>query len=505
MTDTVRKWFILMSTGIMIMLVNLDMTIVNLSLAEISLFFNASINSAQWIIVGYLLSTALSFIIFGKLADNFGRKRIFLVGVVLFTFSSLLAGLTNNFPLLIMARFVQGLGFAASLGLSVILIVSAFPSNKKGYAVGLAITITGLSQAIGPTIGGIVLQHLNWHWIFLLNVPLGIISFIGSLLFLPKDASVNSNGFPIQFYNSFLFLCGLGLVLFSLNQASVLSWSEFLSLLFIGFVILFLFIHNCFNSEKPLVDLELLVNHNYLCIVLLRFFFMIAMSSLLFIIPLYLQNILNYSPIKSGGVLLIMTFFVAISSPITGKLLDAIGFIHFFWSSFVFMFISALLMLQYDDHISLLSLSGALICFGLAVGIHNPSSMNGVLLQIPKDKYGTGVGMFFTFAMIGATLGIALTGWLMHVFSKIYIDRSTIFVTRLPENLHNQILKAATGTVNIKDIHLSNDQFYLYKNIILSAFIHGFHAALMALAFIMFLSILLAWKLKRRLLMIKVL
>lgn len=485
-----------MATGIMIMLVNIDMTIVNLALADIAKFFNANLNQMQWVIGGYLLATALSFIIFGRMADHWGRKKIFLLGVSLFTFASLLAGVTDNLGILIVARFIQGLGFAATLGLSIILIVSAFPEQQKGFATGMAVTISGLSQAIGPTLGGVILQYSSWHWIFLINVPLGVLSFILTAALVSKDLQ-NTKTLPFNFFEIFLFIGGLGLILCSINQASTISWKLILISLIVGALLLIVLTKNAQRKNNALIDVSIFSNRAYFLIITLRLMFMIMMSSLLFILPLYLQNMLNFSPLHTGLLLLIMTGLVAIMSPITGKFLDKIGFFPFLRASFVLALVATLVMFNYQATVSFFTLTISFVAFGMAIGIHTTSSINGAMTQIDKAKSGQAMGGFFTAAMIGATTGVAISGLFINLISKRVLSAEISGLNGISSNDLAELIRAANGTANIHQIGINHFEISTYQEFIHHAFIYAFRVELLFLSLLMVAAIVLSLRLKR--------
>lgn len=447
------------------MLVNLDMTIVNLALAKIGDYFHADMNQMQWIISSYLLATAMAFLIFGRLADSLGRRRIFILGVALFTLSSLFAGLTHNLIMLIISRFIQGLGFAATLGLSIVLIVSAFPPAKKGFATGMAITITGFAQAIGPTTGGIILQHLNWHWIFLINVPLGIFSLIMTILFVKKDL-INVKKPSFNIYNAFLFLGGIAILLLAINEINLLNWKITLIGILWGILLLIMFIKNCQKNPDSLIDFAIIQNKNYLYAVAIRFIFMVIFASLLFLLPLYLQNILNYSAQNSGIILLTMTALVFVASPITGKILDRFGFIYPVTISLLLAFASLGFMLFFHVSTSMPILITGFMLFGLAIGVHTPSSIYAALNSIAPTQHATAIGWFFTIAMSGSITGVAISSTIMNSFSH-----------RFPVSLQG----VANGSVNINHLNLTPMQIYQYRLPAYHTFLQAFHAEIIIL------------------------
>ncbi len=494
-----NKWLTLFSTGIMILLVNLDMTIINLALPEISAYFKANMNQAQWIIASYLLATTLSFIVFGRLADHWGHKKIFLFGTILFTLSSLVAGLSKHLSILLLARFFQGLGFAATLGLSIVLIVDAFPEHQKGTAAGTGITISGLAQAIGPTLGGIILQYAHWQWVFLINVPLGILSCLMTAKFVRPDQKKFTRSLPFSATNAALFTLSLAIVLVMINQWNVFNGKIIAFSLLLGAGMLVFFIRDCHKNSRALLDLSLLANRNFVYIVFLRFCFMILMASMLFILPLYLQNILNYSAFDAGLILLAMTCVIAVSSPIVGKLLDEVSFVWPLIISLIFALCSTLLMLFFTADISFVLLITTLLLFGLAIGFHVSSSMNGALTQTPKEKSGTAVGLFFTLAIAGATIGVALSGILVNTLSHRFL---TQLITQENMQLSSEqlinLFRVAEGTANIRSIGLNNAQILYYRHCVYNAFMHALHVEMGLLSLLMLLAVVGSLGLRRR-------
>lgn len=480
MLENNRKWLILFATGIMIMLVNLDMTIVNLALADISYSLNATLNQTQWIITSYLLATALSFTIFGRLADLWGRKRIFLFGVFLFTIGSLGAGFATDIPFLMIMRFIQGLGFAAALGLSMVIIFTHFPASQRGLAAGVAVTITGISQAIGPTAGGLIVQHFNWSWVFWINVPLGLISLLFTSIVTPTDRPDSMNK-RINLTNVGLFVTGLGLILYTVNQWEQWSYLNLFSCFLGGILLLYLFVRSCHKMSHPLVNIDLLTHKGFRLLVTLRFLFMTFMSSFLFIIPLYLQNILSYSPSNAGFIMLGMTLFVAISSIFVGKVMDKIGFVYPVFVSVILAFLASLVTFFFTASQNLIPIFLCLFILGLAIGIHTPSTINGVNKEAAEKDAGTAMGLFFTMAISGAVVGVALAGTILGALSK-----KLLLVKVGASAITSTLLYAASGTRSLTELPLN------LQEIAKDSFMYAFHGFMSVISVLMFLAILLA-------------
>lgn len=419
MTEFRHKWWIFCGVCLLVFLINLDGTIVNLALASIASYFHIDLNATQWVAASYLLVTSVTFALFGRLADSWGHKTMFLLGIVCFTLGSLAAVLAPTFNLLIIARMLQGLGFA-TLGLCFVIIIRNFPAHQRGLAIGLSVTITGLGQALGPTLGGILVHYFSWHSVFLINVPLGIISLVMTMIFVPADT--DKKPLHISWLNVALFMLGLSLLLYTLNQISELPWWLAVAGIMLSLLLLSVFLRLSFQQTNPLIDVSLLRNRHYRALMSLRFvFMMISMGGAYFLLPLYMQNILGYSAEKTGYYLLAMTALVAVASPLTGRIIDKTGFTKPIFCSIAFIFFACIAMVFFHIPLALPLLFSGLVFMGLAVGIHLPATVSAVNSLIEESKAGTANGLFFTAAISGATVGIALTGNLIHMVSQHYL------------------------------------------------------------------------------------
>src|SRR5437870_5753664 len=183
-----NKWLVLALAGAASFMTTLDSSIVNIALPSIARTFQVGVSGAtEWIIIGYLVVIAALLLTFGRLADMIGRKPIFLTGLVVFILGSALSGLAPSLPLLILARLFQGIGGALIFSVNVAMITSTFPSNERGFALGLSAVVVSLGVATGPTLGGIITQYLTWRWIFYVNVPISILVLLASWYFYSEQ------------------------------------------------------------------------------------------------------------------------------------------------------------------------------------------------------------------------------------------------------------------------------------------------------------------------------
>ncbi|MFZ6752922.1 MFS transporter [Undibacterium sp. Dicai25W] len=419
-----KKWLVLFSIGIFLFLANLDMTIVNLALPEFSQVFRATMPQIQMVVVSYLTAAAAFFCLFGRLADSIGKRRVFIFGSLLFTLSSLYIGVwAATIEQVIFARFVQGAGFAATLGLALLLIAKAFPQDKKGFATGVAVTVTGVGMALGPPLGGVILQYLDWRWIFLINVPLGLLSITLVILTVDKDDPAEKSKLKLDLPGVPLYLFALGCLIYlsnMVNHISVLKSALVFGLFLIG---TFLFVQRSVRVSFPLINVSLMKNVSYLKIILIRMIFNYTMASFLFVLPTLMQNVLNYSKLKSGIWLLAMTFSVAIVAPLAGKVVDTVGYKLPIFVALLLLTFCSLAFSFSGESMPIALFSMGLLCFGVANGILTTSTIAGVNANAPKGQAGTAMGLFFTLVMIGSLFGVSISGLFIDLFSHFKLTQ----------------------------------------------------------------------------------
>ncbi|PNQ53693.1 hypothetical protein C1141_19910, partial [Vibrio agarivorans] len=287
------KFYLMVSAiALMNLLISMDMTMMNLALNDIAKGFDIPVLKSQMVITVYYLTSAITFIVFGKLADYFGYKRVFLFGIIFFTIASFIAGNAQSLNMLILARILQGIGFGATLGLSSLLVVTQSPSHKKGIACSLLISVSSIGQILGPTVGGYIIHYWGWSWTFLINVPVGIISFLGSYYFTQNDKKENLGTLNIK--EIILFLLGTGGLLSAITLYQEISWDQSLLLISVGVLSIGYYINQYKSLKLPLIENNILKNKEFIRIVAIRFSYMVFVGAWLYFMPIYLQNNLNY-------------------------------------------------------------------------------------------------------------------------------------------------------------------------------------------------------------------
>ena len=293
-TREFNKWLILTVLSIALFMMNLDVTIVNIALPNIMDTLNTSISDVEWVINVYILAFAVSLITMGRFGDIFGRKRFFIGGLVLFTTASLLCGLAENIEMLIIARALQGFGGAAMMPATLSILNVAFEDGQRGQAMGIWGAVSGAASALGPILGGLLVDNLSWHYIFLVNVPFGIIAVIVGIIIINEtvDPSANLNiDWPGVGTASAALFC----LTFALIEGQKYGWGSVLivcafTISFVGFI-LFVYIEK--HREFPLIDIGLFRNINFTAGNTLGALLMFGLIGIIFLLVLFLQIVLG--------------------------------------------------------------------------------------------------------------------------------------------------------------------------------------------------------------------
>lgn len=491
------RWMIFIGCGLMIFLINIDTTIVNLALARMISALHITLSQSQWVINSYLVSTVVFLIMAGKLADQFGLKRIFLNGTLLFGLSSLLIGLSLNFTWVIIGRVLQGIGFASTLSLALIMIARSFPVAQRSFIMGFSITLTGLGQACGPFFGGLILEFSTWHWIFLINIPIVLSAYMIVSRFYLDDVSNHVEKVRIDYRGAIFLGIALTALIHTLNlitseDASMQYCALFGSISILFFLALFFSER---NIEHPMIHFELFESRNFTYAMLIRFFYMIAMGSFLFIIPLFLQNILDFSPFYAGLILMIFSLSFTLSSPFLGMLSDKVGNNTVLIVGCVASLAAFILLRLMPTQIHIVSLITPFILFGLSVAIIFPNTITVVLGSLPPHRTGEGSGLFFTMSFIGMSVGVAIMTLLLQLQSAStlmhYVHATGL---SLSTSQHHQLVSVANGSINIHDIarSFSVSTFSILTPVLKLSFLSAFNLIMTLNVFVSLILVILS-------------
>lgn len=318
-----RKWWVLIITCVPLFMMLLDATIVNIALPHIMDNFDTCISSAEWVINAYVLAFAVLVITGGKVGDIYGRKLMFLSGIAVFTLSSLLCGLAPSINLLIGARVLQAIGGAMMMPATLSLLNVAFGESGRGMALGIWGAVAGIASALGPIIGGALVDAYSWRLIFLINIPVGIIALIAAIFIISESKDPRAEK-RIDVFGILTISAALFCLTFALVEGQKYGWGSGLivGLFIASFVSFIAFILIERKMPAPLIRLQLFRNPTFSAGNTVGLILMLGLLSILFLLVLFLQIVLGFSAIKTGLILLPMPGVIMIVAPISGRLSD---------------------------------------------------------------------------------------------------------------------------------------------------------------------------------------
>ena len=411
------KWWVLFNVMMGTFMVVLDSTIVDVSLAKIMATFGIGIDTVKWVATGYLLVFAVILPTSGWIADHFGYKRTYMMGLSLFTLGSLLCSISWNETALILFRVVQGAGGGFLMPVGMAIVTREFPPEKRGLALGFWGIAAAASVSLGPTLGGYLIDNFAWHSIFDINVPVGLVGIFATFVIQREYKTTTTRSFDIiGFLSVATFLTSLLIALSDGNaEWNTGGWTSpfILSCFAISIVGLVVFLTVELNVRHPLIDLSLLRNFNFGMANLVLFIFGMGMFGSTFLLPLYLQNGLGYTAFQAGSLFLPIGIIMAVCGPIAGRLADKtnpkilalFGIIMLSLSLFVNQFLSL-----FSDTSSIMI---SLYLRGIGMGfIFTPLSAIS-LSDIPREKMAQASGLFNVLRQIGGSFGVALMGTLL--------------------------------------------------------------------------------------------
>ncbi|MBS6339870.1 MAG: MFS transporter [Eubacterium limosum] len=401
---TYGKWSILFTVLIMTFMVTLDGSIVNVALPVMSSELNASMGDIEWVASIYLVVTCATILIFGRLGGMIGKVRIFQIGVILFTIGSLLCSISGTLPLLIGARVVQGLGSAAALANNQGIITESFPPDERGKALGFVSTFVALGSMTGPTLGGMILTVLPWTYIFLINIPVGVLSFLIGLRTLPnkkpaKPGRLDAKG-SVLLLLSILLLFGS----FTLLQNGV-SLPIIIGII-AGAVFLVLFIVVEKRMDDPLVPIGIFKNKMFSLNLFTMLTAFVAIGANNIIMPFYLQDARQFSPGMAGLLMTVIPLITAVMGPISGTMSDHIGSELPTMIGLIFTTVGLALMtmLGIDTTIAVIILFLAVIAVGSALFQSPNNSL--VMGSVSRDELGLVGSLAGLVRNMGMSVGI---------------------------------------------------------------------------------------------------
>ncbi|HUQ22627.1 MAG TPA: DHA2 family efflux MFS transporter permease subunit [Gaiellaceae bacterium] len=405
-----RKWWTLAAVSFGLFMIMLDNTVVNVALPSIQRDLGTGLSELQWIVTGYALSFAALMLIGGKLADAYGRRLIFVLGILLFTAASLWCGLADSGNMLIAARIVQGVGAALMNPATLSIIAATFPPKERGMAIGIWAGVSALALAIGPLVGGLLTEHLSWHWIFFVNIPVGVVAIAASYLLITESRDDTHESLDLPGLGSSAL--GLFALTYGLIEANTYGWA---SARIIGSFVVAVLALSAFlvierRRRSPMLDLSLFRSGTYTGANVAMLLVALSMFGVFFFVSLYMQNVLGYSAVQAGAAFLPMTIIVILVAPIAGKASDRFGSRWLMTIGMVLLGVQLLYLSQLGVDATFWNLLPGFLVGGLGMSMTMTPTAAAATRAVPVEKSGVGSAVLNAMRQVGGSVGIALMG-----------------------------------------------------------------------------------------------
>ncbi|RZQ62761.1 DHA2 family efflux MFS transporter permease subunit [Amycolatopsis suaedae] len=454
MTKTRSPWAALLALCLGFFMILLDTTIVSIAIPAMLTELRAGLTAVVWVTSVYLLTYAVPMLLTGRLGDRFGPKRVFLAGLAVFTLASLWCGLAGSIEQLIAARAVQGLGAALMTPQTLAFITHLFPPDRRGQAMGAWGGVAGLATITGPLLGGVLVDHLGWEWIFFVNVPIGVLAVALTLWLVPDWQPRHAHRFDVP--GVLLSAAGLGLLVFGIQNGQHYDWGPVLGpvtvphLIIAGVVLLVVFVLRQRVAAEPLTPLRLFTNRTFAAGTFTSMTVGFAMTAMFIPLVVYLQSAKGLSPTMAGLVTTPMCLMQGLVAPFVGKLSDR-------------------LPARYPLVFGLLALAGGLawtavwagagtspwtlmiplVLCGVGIGsIFGPMS-NATMGAAPRELTGSASGVYNTVRQVGGVLGSASVGVLLSAsVTSSVAQRASEAAAALPAQERQPFVDAVAGSVS---------------------------------------------------------
>jgi EmrB/QacA subfamily drug resistance transporter len=418
-TEENRRWWTLAAMCLGLAMISLDTTVINVALPTIGRELNTGLSGLQWTVNAYTLSLAALLVTGGRLGDIYGRKRCFLIGVVIFAGSSMVCGAAPNERALIAARAVQGVGAALMMPGTLSILGSVFPPEERGKAIGIWAGVSGIALALGPVIGGLLTQDVSWRAVFYINAPVALAAIAITLIATPESRDENAER-SLDVPGNVLLIASLFALILALIEGPDWGWisARTIGLLAGSVVGLLLFVIVETNVKTPMFDFSALAAPPYIGANLAGFAAFFVMLSMLVYVAIYMQSILGYDALQAGYRFLPGTLLVAVAAPTAGRLVGRILPRYLMAIGLVLVAASALVITRITPDTGYGLLVPSMVFIGIGIGTTLPPMSVTALFTVRRGKAGLGSGVLQMNRQLGAAFGVAIVGSLFQSLTR---------------------------------------------------------------------------------------
>jgi EmrB/QacA subfamily drug resistance transporter len=440
LTEDNRRWWTLAAMCFALFMIMLDNTVVNVALPSIQGDLHASLPGLEWTLNAYTLTFAVLLVTGGRLGDIYGRRRMFLFGVAVFSLSSAAIGLAPTQAWLVAGRAIQGIGAAFMMPATLSIITDAFPAEERGRAIGMWAGVSALALAIGPVLGGALTEYVSWRAIFFLNLPVAV-GAVAVTLFATHESRDQIAERRVDLPGIAALSLGLTALVLALIEGNQWGWGSpgVVALLGAAVVGIAAFVALEPHVRAPVVDFSFFRSRTFFGANLVGFTVSFAMLAMFFFLALYMQNILGYSPVQAGVRFLPTTLLVIVTAPIAGRLADRIGSRLPMTAGLLLVAVALFLNTRIDVDTGYALLLPAFVLMGIGIGLTMAPMSTAAMNAVSTAKAGVASGILSMNRMVGATFGIAVLGALFQHLASSRLQ-NTLAGTGLTAAQRDQIV-----------------------------------------------------------------
>lgn len=401
-----KKSLITLSVSIGAFMSTLDASIVNISLPTIVISLSTTLPMVAWVITGYLIVITGCLLLVGRIADLFGQKRTYISGFIIFTLGSAFCGISNNIYMLIGSRMIQGLGASSLMVNGTAIIATTFPETERGERLGMLGSVISAGFLAGPILGGFLIEHFGWRYIFFINLPIGVLGILFSFMALKKNSP--SGKFRLDIWGALLLFISVSALLLFFNQVGNALTPLSLILLVVSLIFLGIFIVVEAISPFPLIDLSLLRKRVFISSLGASLLSFSVGGAHNFVIPFFLQNVLGYLPSKVGMMVFPVSLTVMVMAPVGGKFSDKVGVRIPATLGLLLTSLTIFSFTYLKEDATVHEILWRQIVLGIGIALFNPANNNAIISCLPIDKVGVASSFSALSRNLGLVMGVAL-------------------------------------------------------------------------------------------------
>jgi EmrB/QacA subfamily drug resistance transporter len=445
-------------------MIMLDNTVVNVALPSIQRGLHASTSSLEWTVNAYTLTFAVTLVTAGRLGDIFGRRRMFLIGVAIFGLSSFLIGLAQSDVWLIAFRATQGIGSGFMMPATLSIITNTFDAHERGRAIGTWAGVSAMALAIGPVVGGFLVQEVSWQSIFFLNVPVACLAIAVTLL-AARESRDETATREVDLPGVASLTIGLAALVLGLVESNEWGWgsARVIGLFAVALLALGAFVPIERRRRAPMIDFAFFRSRSFFGANVVAFIVSFAMLAMFFFLALYMQDVLHYSPLQAGVRFLPSTVVIMIVAPIAGRLADRVGSRPLMTLGLTLVAFSLFWLTGITTHSSYGYLSVAFVALGFGMGFVMSPMSTAAMNSVDRTKAGVASGVLSMTRMVGGTFGVAVMGAIIATLGRSHL------ATLLPHasaaergRLVNALGSGASGAGLPPAVRVAANQTYVY-------------------------------------------